>query len=112
MRYSFLILVAVVLSGCVMSEAEFKEMHTVLRENPKIAAKLERECIADGKRDLSRDEREAISVLFDTKPTQLDKVICSRLIRSAASGKMTYRDYKDIKQGRLNARVVRILKGA
>jgi hypothetical protein len=118
MRYSRLavILNVILISGCTtMSQDQFETAQKRLAADPalrKVAHdKAMKACIAQMDLALKKSDVEAAATLFDANPATVRRDLCERVERSYASGKMTYADYREVMEGRITARSIRIMRG-
>jgi hypothetical protein len=98
------------LAGCTISEKQFVEYRTIIKQRPDVKAKIMASCVAQARKE-SRDTREVIAAVFDISVEALPQTFCRRLYQFYLSGRMTYQDYKNIMRGKATPRFIRAMRG-
>ncbi|OQP86515.1 hypothetical protein BTR14_10940 [Rhizobium rhizosphaerae] len=96
-----------VLAGCAPTQQQFLAMQETVRGSAKARQLALESCMKDAR----PGDIKAAAIVIDSSEKAAPRLVCSRLIEALRSGRMTYADLVDLKQGRPTPKLIRIIQG-
>lgn len=110
MRILGVVVMAAIVSGCTLSEAQYAQYRVVLKERPALRADLRKRCVTNISRQ-PRQKTEVVAEMVDLKVSTFPQTFCQRMESAYLSGRLTYADYRDMMRKKPTPRLLRILRG-
>lgn len=108
-RVATLLLSAISLAGCAVSEADFAARRAAMIKDPAAYRKEVQECIDKSPKTASY--RAQLATVSGVPQDTVVEVTCERIHKAIASGRLTFAQYDANLKGTMDPDIVRIIQG-